>query len=162
MSNRDDDDIGFVSPEDKVLLGLTNLYVVGCAGCLVASVWLAGTGTSLYYAFASKDNTWTQHAMSEVAVTFLLFPIAPVLFAFWKAASVAWLALSTLVAVAMLVGSRFVNGAWEHLAIGVGCGILLLQFLDLLIKDSWVTMTSDMELRAKEMGEVEATIIIGH
>ena len=159
MSDRDDDDVDFVTPEGKVQQGCANLFALGCAGCFVALVWLVGTGTSVYYAFVSKDNSWTQNVMSEVAATFLLFPISPLLFAFWKAGSVAWMAFSSLTAVAMLVGSWFLNGAWQQLAIGLGCGVLLLQFLDFVVKQGWVTMTSDMERRAREMGE--AKIVLG-
>jgi hypothetical protein len=161
MSDRDDDDIEFVTPEGKVQQGCANVIAVGCAGCLVALVWLVGTGTSVYYAFVSKHNSWTQNVMSDVAATFLLFAISPLLFAFWKAGSVAGLALSSLIAVAMLVGSWFLNGAWQHLAIGLGCGVLLLEFLDLGIKQGWITMTSDMERRAKEMGEAKPNIVLG-
>jgi len=159
MSDRDDDDLEFVTPEDKVLQGCQNLIVAGCVGCVVALVWLVGTGTSVYYAFVSKDDSWIQNVMSEVATTLLLFPISPLLFAFWKAGSVAWVALSSLMAFAMLGGSWFLNGAWRQLAIGLGCGVLLLQFLDFVIKHGWDTMTSDMERRGRKMGE--GKIVLG-
>jgi hypothetical protein len=131
------------------------------ASSMVTGLWVVGTAASLYFALFAPSDSWVQSVASESLVTFLLFLLSPILFFVWKSRSKIRIASSTLVAVGLVAVSSYQDGLSQQLLIGVGCGVVLLQFLDFLVKGAWQAQLAKMEERAREMSG-KSNVVLGH
>ncbi len=98
-----------------------------------AVAWLLITIVAFYFALTTAES-FSQSVYVEIAVTLLLFGMAPLLLEYWRITSWRTLFISLLIAVVIVGLSSMFSGALQAVLLGVGGGLFFLAALDFYVQ----------------------------